>query len=216
MIRPLRLKLRLANWRTKRLNSHPMRVDLFDFALPEDRIALRPASPRDSARMLVLDGDATHDRLARDLPDCLRAGDILVDIFHEMLLDYDAISPDMEDLSDRLLATADYAPVMQEMFDEAYADHPEKFKLALLDARDILGTYLADTWERLNRQDLNFVDVGDVFLQVDQDHTGGRFASIIRGNFRLRDIGFVEVGPQLAPLDKDSHANSVRTMLPMD
>ena len=78
MIRPLRLKLRLANWRTKRLNSHPMRVDLFDFALPEDRIALRPASPRDSARMLVLDGDATHDRLARDLPDCLRAGDILV------------------------------------------------------------------------------------------------------------------------------------------
>ncbi|MGP1352587.1 MAG: tRNA preQ1(34) S-adenosylmethionine ribosyltransferase-isomerase QueA [Parasphingopyxis sp.] len=55
-----------------------MRVDLFDFALPEDRIALRPASPRDSARMLVLEGDATHDRLARDLPDCLRPGDILV------------------------------------------------------------------------------------------------------------------------------------------
>ena len=55
-----------------------MRVDLFDFALPEDRIALRPASPRDSARMMVLQGDATHDRLARDLPDCLRRGDILV------------------------------------------------------------------------------------------------------------------------------------------
>ncbi|WP_299326766.1 tRNA preQ1(34) S-adenosylmethionine ribosyltransferase-isomerase QueA [Parasphingopyxis sp.] len=55
-----------------------MRVDLFDFALPEDRIALRPASPRDSARMLVLEGDATLDRLARDLPDCLRPGDILV------------------------------------------------------------------------------------------------------------------------------------------
>jgi S-adenosylmethionine:tRNA ribosyltransferase-isomerase len=55
-----------------------VRVDLFDFALPEDRIALRPASPRDSARMLVLDEDATHDRLARDLPDSLRAGDMLV------------------------------------------------------------------------------------------------------------------------------------------
>ena len=55
-----------------------MRVDLFDFALPEDRIALRPASPRDSARMLVLDGEAMEDREARDLPDCLRAGDILV------------------------------------------------------------------------------------------------------------------------------------------
>lgn len=55
-----------------------MRVDLFDFALPEDRIALRPASPRDSAHMLVLDGDTTQDRLASDLPDCLRAGDMLV------------------------------------------------------------------------------------------------------------------------------------------
>lgn len=62
----------------KRRNNWPMRVDLFDFALPEDRIALRPASPRDSARMLVLDGDATHDKLASDLPDCLRPGDVLV------------------------------------------------------------------------------------------------------------------------------------------
>ena len=55
-----------------------MRVDLFDFALPEDCIALRPASPRDSARMLLLDGDEIRDRLVRHLPDCLRPGDILV------------------------------------------------------------------------------------------------------------------------------------------
>ncbi|HWU95827.1 MAG TPA: S-adenosylmethionine:tRNA ribosyltransferase-isomerase, partial [Sphingomonas sp.] len=33
-----------------------MNVDLFDFELPNDRIALRPAAPRDSARLLVLDG----------------------------------------------------------------------------------------------------------------------------------------------------------------
>jgi S-adenosylmethionine:tRNA ribosyltransferase-isomerase len=59
-------------------NNRSVRVDLFDFALPEDRIALRPASPRDSARMLVLDGDAMDDRLVSDLPGCLRAGDILV------------------------------------------------------------------------------------------------------------------------------------------
>jgi S-adenosylmethionine:tRNA ribosyltransferase-isomerase len=55
-----------------------MNVDLFDFDLPSDRIALRPAVPRDAARMLVLDGDETRDRLARDLPDELRAGDLLV------------------------------------------------------------------------------------------------------------------------------------------
>ena len=55
-----------------------MRVDLFDFDLPAERIALRPASPRDSARMLVLDGDRTDGRSVRDLPDMLRPGDLLV------------------------------------------------------------------------------------------------------------------------------------------
>ena len=34
-----------------------MRVDLFDFDLPQERIALRPARPRDSARLLVVEGD---------------------------------------------------------------------------------------------------------------------------------------------------------------
>ena len=55
-----------------------MNVDLFDFDLPPDRIALRPASPRDAARMLVLDGAATRDRLVADLPGELRRGDLLV------------------------------------------------------------------------------------------------------------------------------------------
>ncbi|MCT8998474.1 tRNA preQ1(34) S-adenosylmethionine ribosyltransferase-isomerase QueA [Chelativorans intermedius] len=56
-----------------------MRVDLFDFDLPEDRIALRPASPRDAARLLVVrPGDAPKDRIVRDLPQLLRPGDALV------------------------------------------------------------------------------------------------------------------------------------------
>ena len=55
-----------------------MQVDLFDFALPPQRIALRPASPRDAARMLVMRGDAMADRSVGDLPTELRAGDLLV------------------------------------------------------------------------------------------------------------------------------------------
>jgi len=56
-----------------------MRVDLFDFDLPEDRIALRPASPRDAARMLVVrPGKPLEDRIVRDLPSLLRPGDALV------------------------------------------------------------------------------------------------------------------------------------------
>ncbi|MFZ2998243.1 tRNA preQ1(34) S-adenosylmethionine ribosyltransferase-isomerase QueA [Sphingobium sp.] len=56
-----------------------MRVDLFDFDLPAENIALRPASPRDSARMLLVPADgAMEDRVVRDLPSLLRAGDVLV------------------------------------------------------------------------------------------------------------------------------------------
>ena len=54
-----------------------MRVDDFDFSLPPDLIAARPASPRDAARLLVVD-DNLGDRQMRDLPRLLRAGDLLV------------------------------------------------------------------------------------------------------------------------------------------
>jgi S-adenosylmethionine:tRNA ribosyltransferase-isomerase len=56
-----------------------VRVDLFDFDLPEELIALRPAEPRDASRLLVVGpGDALADRTVRDLPDLLRPGDALV------------------------------------------------------------------------------------------------------------------------------------------
>jgi S-adenosylmethionine:tRNA ribosyltransferase-isomerase len=58
-----------------------MRTDLFDFALPEDRIALRPVTPRDSSRLLVVrpqQANELEDRAMRDLPALLRAGDALV------------------------------------------------------------------------------------------------------------------------------------------
>ena len=55
-----------------------MRVDLFDFDLPKELIALRPARPRDSARLLVVAADAFHDSVVQDLPDLLQPGDALV------------------------------------------------------------------------------------------------------------------------------------------
>jgi S-adenosylmethionine:tRNA ribosyltransferase-isomerase len=55
-----------------------MRVDLFDFDLPPDLIALRPARPRDAARMLLVDREQLADRKVLDLPEILRAGDMLV------------------------------------------------------------------------------------------------------------------------------------------
>jgi S-adenosylmethionine:tRNA ribosyltransferase-isomerase len=56
-----------------------MRTDLFDFDLPPERIALRPISPRDAARLLVVrPGGMLEDRGVRDLPDLLRPGDAVV------------------------------------------------------------------------------------------------------------------------------------------
>ncbi|WP_343314209.1 tRNA preQ1(34) S-adenosylmethionine ribosyltransferase-isomerase QueA [Brucella sp. BE17] len=56
-----------------------MRVDLFDFELPDERIALRPVEPRDQAKLLhVCPGKTVEDHLVCDLPDFLEAGDALV------------------------------------------------------------------------------------------------------------------------------------------
>ena len=59
-----------------------MKTADFDFHLPDDHIALRPAEPRDSARLLVVRQDglpnSLEDRIIRDLPDFLRPGDALV------------------------------------------------------------------------------------------------------------------------------------------
>ncbi len=59
-----------------------MRVDLFDFDLPSDRIALRPSEPREAARLLVVVPNGVRDTLAertiQDLPGLLNPGDCLV------------------------------------------------------------------------------------------------------------------------------------------
>jgi len=55
-----------------------MRVDLFDFKLPNDRIALRPARPRDSARLLLVEGSEISDRKVLELPHLLQPRDVMV------------------------------------------------------------------------------------------------------------------------------------------
>lgn len=55
-----------------------MRVDDFDFDLPRDRIAERPAVPRDAARLLHVRADGLANRIVRELPDLVRPGDVVV------------------------------------------------------------------------------------------------------------------------------------------
>ncbi|MEM7461058.1 MAG: tRNA preQ1(34) S-adenosylmethionine ribosyltransferase-isomerase QueA [Pseudomonadota bacterium] len=81
-----------------------MLVDKFDFELPEDRIALRPARPRDAARMLVVRPDDKssnlQDETVRDLPNFLQPGDAIV--FNNTRV----IPAQLEGIRDRAGATA--------------------------------------------------------------------------------------------------------------
>jgi hypothetical protein len=140
--------------------------------------------------------------------------DILVDIFHEQLLDRGLISPEMEDLSDQLEGKPEYETVMQSLFDATFDKDPNGFKESLLEARDFVGTYLADTWMMMDPDYLNYDEVGAILQQVDRDTTGGRYRKLIDGNFRMRDIGLAVPGPRLSPPGADSHSFSARTMIP--
>lgn len=55
-----------------------MKVDLFDFELPKELIALRPVATRDGARFLVVKGNSLEDRHVSDLLDYLQEGDVMV------------------------------------------------------------------------------------------------------------------------------------------
>jgi hypothetical protein len=140
--------------------------------------------------------------------------DILVDIFHENLVDSGLISAEMEDLVDQIEGHPEFQEQIQELHDETYWQNPDGFKQALLNARDIMGTYLAETWSRLSAEHFSFADVGEAFSNVDLDFSGGRYASVIHNNLRGREIGTVVVGPRLSKSDAKSHVSSSRTALP--
>ena len=81
-----------------------MRVEEFNFDLPTDRIALRPARPRDSARMLLVEGERLSDRGVLDLPSILRPGDVLVFGCGSSLSELiEAVRPESPEIAERLI-----------------------------------------------------------------------------------------------------------------
>ena len=145
--------------------------------------------------------------------------DIFVDIFHEILMSEGLISPLLEDLADKLEYISEQQPRIQALFDHAYSANPQGFKRALIEARDVMGTYLAETWRRLSAQRLDYTAVAETLIEVDQDFSGGNFQRLILRNVQRRGIGAVEIGPQLEKLDLAaavSHMHSSRIAEPDD
>jgi hypothetical protein len=142
--------------------------------------------------------------------------DILVDLFHENLLDRGLLDPVVEDLADRFEYEPAAGRLIQALFDRAYPANAAAFREAFADARDLLGVYLARCWRRLRGDPVTYAGVMSEFLAVDREATGGRYARLIRNNAHYRDIGRVEVGPRLTPPDARSHIGSVRTIIPKE
>lgn len=140
--------------------------------------------------------------------------DILVDMFHEHLLDRDLISGKAEDLADLLQRDDQAQDVIQAVFDQAYERDPQGFKEALLDARDQAALGLAATWQTLQVDNLTYRAVGEQLLNVDLELTGGRYQRLIKNNLSWRQIGEIEAGPRLSPPGKDNHVFSPRTQCP--
>lgn len=140
--------------------------------------------------------------------------DMLVDIFHEELVERGLFSASAEDLSDRMEDQPDYHHVIQPIFDEAFAAAPDGFREALVSARDTVGIYLAETWRRLSPDYLDYDDLGRTLVAVDRMLRGGRYRRIIEVNLRRRAIGLARVGPRLRPPSPKSHFDLPRIFVP--
>jgi hypothetical protein len=140
--------------------------------------------------------------------------DVLVDLFHELLVERGLIPRAAADLVDRIERDPALLPVIQAIFDQAFPRDPAGFAEAFADARDLTGLYLARCWRRLRGKPLTFARVIEQLIVVDREATGGRYAGMIRENADWRDIGRVEIGPRLAKPDRSSHGSSDRTITP--
>ncbi|MDZ5697898.1 hypothetical protein [Chelativorans sp. M5D2P16] len=141
--------------------------------------------------------------------------DMFVDIFHEELVERGLFSASSEDLSDRLEDHPGYHRVIQPVFDETFAADPDGFREALVAARDVIGTYLAESWRLLSPHHLGYDDVGQTLFAVDRMLTGGRYRRIIDVNLRRRAIGMARVGPRLKPSGPDNHFDLRRLFVPV-
>ena len=142
--------------------------------------------------------------------------DILVDIFHEHLVERGLVSESAAEIADLLQRDDEAQNTIQAIFDNAYWRDPQGFKEALIDARDEAALGLAATWRSLDAEGLTFQRVGEELLRTDQELTGGRYHDLIAENLSWRQIGDIEAGPRLSPPGEDSHLFSSRTQRPDD
>jgi hypothetical protein len=140
--------------------------------------------------------------------------DIGVDIFQELLVERGLIPLEIAEATRKVRDEPDRAEFVQPYFEAAYEGQYEAFRAALVDARDYMGSALAETWKRLQADDFSYLDVALTLIEVDVMMSGGRFRRALIESFDWRDIGRATVGPRLKPPGPHSHTHSARTITP--
>jgi hypothetical protein len=131
-----------------------------------------------------------------------------------MLVERDLIPLEIAEATRRVRDEPDLAEMAQPYFEAAYVGRFEAFRAVLVDARDYLGTALAETWKRLRADDFSYVDVAETLIAVDQMMSGGRYQRALVESFLWREIGSATVGPRLKPPGPNSQTHSPRTITP--
>ena len=83
----------------------------------------------------------------------------LVDIFQEMLVERGLIPREVAEATRQRPRRAGAADIVQPYFEAAYEGRSKAFRAAMVDARDYLGTALAETWKRLRADDFSYLEV---------------------------------------------------------
>ena len=166
-----------------------MRVDLFDFDLPPERIATHPASPRDAARLLHV-GHTLVDRVVRDLPALLSPGDVLV--FNDSRVIPARLFALLSDKPVELLL---HQPIAGTMAWQAFARPAKKLKkgMVLHFAADFTATVLGRS-----------EDGAQVLIEFPYD-TPALFA-------KLRAHGHIPLPPYIARADAASDQQDYQTI----
>ena len=114
--------------------------------------------------------------------------DIFVEVFQDKLVSAGLISEDLARRSYHAPDEDEDDDEIQNEFDKAFSGQEDRFKQALLEARDYLGELLAKLWSNLSPHYLSYSDVGLGLLDADTELTDGAHHQKIRECFAWREI----------------------------
>src|SRR4030095_1122284 len=142
--------------------------------------------------------------------------DVLCDIYHRLLIERGLIDTELVRLVDEEHRLGENEARIQAKFDSAYEGGPTGFRECLCDARECLGQYLAETWQRPTAASFGARTRADTMRERAGELSGGRFREAIADSFRWREIGEVAIGPRMPRQGEGqgSHLHSARTVLP--